>query len=119
MCMTDDDFAWPAEKLSALRLGRRLAVGVPASEPVRRAFVSITPIKVAQDEQAQREGWTRRGEDRSFRVEQWEYEADRVERFDYDVGAVLVLSTLAVGGAAADGASTVERPSEPVPLRLG
>ena len=94
--MTDEDLSWAADKLSALRLGRRLAVEVPASGPTRRAFVSITPTAVALDVQARREGWTRRDDGRSFRLEHWEYDADRVDGFDYDIGAVLMRSTLAI-----------------------
>jgi hypothetical protein len=93
--MTDDRFAWPLDRLNALRLGRRLAVEVAASSPGRRAFVDITPSKVVADEHARREGWSHRDADRSFQVEQWEYDADRVDGFDYDVGATLVRSALA------------------------
>ncbi|MEU4690144.1 hypothetical protein [Actinoplanes sp. NPDC023714] len=87
----------PLEKLTALRLGRRLAVEVPATRPDRRAFVDITPGRVEEDGRARREGWTHRSTARAFRVEHWEYDADRIDGYDYDIGAVLVRS-----GAAAD-----------------
>jgi len=93
--MTDDEAGWPADKLAALRLGRRLAVEVRATNAQRRAFVSITPNQVAADAQARREGWTHPDAGRSFRLEHWEYDADRVEGFDYDIGAVLLRSAQA------------------------
>lgn len=79
---------WPLDKLSALRLGRRLAVEVPATSG-RRAFVSITPGDVEADARARREGWSHRSAGRSFTVEQWEYDADLIDGFDYDIGASL------------------------------
>ncbi|MBM2620517.1 hypothetical protein JIG36_33955 [Actinoplanes sp. LDG1-06] len=86
---------WPTEKLTALRLGRRLAVEVAASAPQRRAFVDITPGEVADDAQAHREGWTHRSTARSFRIEHWEYDADLIDGYDYDIGAVRVRSASA------------------------
>ncbi|GAB3090430.1 hypothetical protein GCM10027186_59930 [Micromonospora schwarzwaldensis] len=64
--MTDEP-AWPFEKLSALRLGRRLAVEVPATDPGRRAFVDITPREVDRDAEPRREGWTHRNTARSIK----------------------------------------------------
>ena len=92
--MTDQP-AWASEKLSALRLGRRLAVEVPATSPGRRAFIDITPGKVEADAQAHHEGWTHRSAARSFRVEHREYDADLVDGFDYDIGARLLRSVTA------------------------
>jgi hypothetical protein len=91
--------AWPLDKLSALRLGRRLAVEVPATRSERRAFVDITPGRVAADAQALREGWTHRSTGRSFKVEHWEYDADLIDGYDYDIGAVLLRSAAAVDEA--------------------
>jgi hypothetical protein len=93
--VTDDEVTWSADKLSALRLGRRLAVEVLPSAAQRRAFVSITPSQVAADAQARQEGWTHADTGRSFQLELWEYDADRVDGFDYDIGAVLLRSTRA------------------------
>jgi hypothetical protein len=93
--VTDDEVGWPADKLSALRLGRRLAVEVAASTAHRRAFVSITPSQVAADAQARQEGWTHADTGRGFHLELWEYDADRVGGFDYDIGALLLRSTRA------------------------
>jgi hypothetical protein len=87
--------AWPSEKLSALRLGRRLAVEVPARHPGRRAFVDITPGKVEVDAPAQREGWTHRSTARSFQVKHREYDAELIAGFDYDIGATLLRSASA------------------------
>ncbi|MFE1787497.1 hypothetical protein ACFW7J_03660 [Streptomyces sp. NPDC059525] len=81
---------WPTDKLTALRLGRRLIAEVRASRPDRRAFVTIRPAWSAPDVRAQEEGWVRGDAGRGFRVDQWEYERERVEGFDYDVGATLV-----------------------------
>jgi hypothetical protein len=91
-----DETAWPLDKLSALRLGRRLAVEVPPTNSGRRAFVDITPGAVDPDALARREGWTHRSADRSFRVEHWEYDAVLIDGFDYDIGAVLLRSAAAV-----------------------
>ncbi|GID29421.1 hypothetical protein C8E87_0878 [Paractinoplanes brasiliensis] len=90
------EFAWPLDKLSALRLGRRLAVEVPATHSGRRAFVDITPGKVEPDAQAHGERWTHRSTARSFRVEHWEYDAELLDGFDYDIGAARLRSAAAV-----------------------
>ncbi|MBG0565363.1 hypothetical protein [Actinoplanes aureus] len=87
-----DELVWPLEKLSALRLGRRLAVEAPATGSERRAFVDITPGAVERDAEALREGWTQRSTARSFRVEHREYDAELLDGFDYDVGATLLRS---------------------------
>ncbi|MEU6672511.1 hypothetical protein [Streptomyces sp. NPDC046727] len=93
---------WPADKLSALRLGRRLVTEVPASRPDRRAFVDITPSLSAPDAQAREEGWARSDSGRSFRLEHWEYKTDRIEGFDYDIGAELVQTASAANEADLD-----------------
>lgn len=82
--------SWPTDKLTTLRLGRRLVTEVPASRPGRRAFVDITPDREAGDAQAALEGWVRGDASRGFRLEHWEYDADRIDGFDHDLGAVLV-----------------------------
>ncbi|MEU8661804.1 hypothetical protein [Actinoplanes philippinensis] len=86
---------WPLAKLSALRLGRRLAVEVPATGAGRRAFVDITPRAVEGDAQARHEKWTHKSNTRSFRIEHWEYDADLLEGYDYDIGSTLLRSAVA------------------------
>ena len=76
----------PAQLLSALRLGRMLAVEVAATTPERRAWVSVHPQPQPEDEAAQREGWTRSDLDRVFRVRRTEYDAGQVDGYDYDLG---------------------------------
>lgn len=93
------EFTWPFDKLSALRLGRRLAVEVPATSAGRRAFIEITPGTVAPDGQALGDGWTHSSTARSFRVEHREYDADLLDGFDYDIGAALLRSSAAVDEA--------------------
>jgi hypothetical protein len=83
---------WPLAKLSALRLRRRLAVEVPATDPGRRAFVDITPGAVEADAQARSEGWTNKSTARAFRIDHWEYDAERLDGFDYDIGSTLLRS---------------------------
>lgn len=97
---TDTGGGWPVDKLNALRLGRRLVAEVAASGPGRRAFVSINPIATPEDVQAGREGWVRADRDRSFRMEHWGYDADGIDGYDYDIGAVLIREARAEGEAA-------------------
>ena len=85
-----DEFGWPLQLLSALRLGQRLAVEVPAADPGRRAFVDITPSAVDADTHARREGWTHRSTARSFTLQHREYDADLIDGFDYDIGSKLL-----------------------------
>ncbi|MDX3762368.1 hypothetical protein [Streptomyces sp. AK02-04a] len=85
-----DGSSWPTDKLTALRLGRRLVAEVPASRLGRRAFVDVHPKKSEPDAQAQGEGWVRGDAERSFRLEHWEYDRERIDGFDHDVGAVLI-----------------------------
>jgi hypothetical protein len=80
---------WPAAKLSALRLGRRLVAEVPAA-PGRRAFVGITPISDQRDHVAAQQGWVRPDSQRSFKLEQWDYDQQQIGGWDYDIGAQLV-----------------------------
>ena len=82
------EFRWPAVKLSALRLGRRLGVMVPASQPYRWSFVHIVPSSGPADEAALRAGRAHSDPGRSFLVTHWEFEADRLEGYDHDLGAV-------------------------------
>lgn len=83
---------WPLEKLTALRLGRRLVAEVPAARPDRRGFVDIRPRPHDHDIRARSEGWVRASADRGFRLEHWEYDRERLDGFDYDLGAALVNS---------------------------
>ncbi|WLQ44796.1 hypothetical protein P8A22_35830 [Streptomyces laculatispora] len=88
----DDGSDWSADKLTALRLGRRLVAEVSASRPDRRAFVDIRPTQSEPDAQARDEGWVRSDVERGFRLEHWEYNRERIDAFDYDIGAVLIES---------------------------
>ncbi|MFB7292793.1 hypothetical protein [Actinacidiphila glaucinigra] len=84
------EWQWPIEKLTSLRLGQRLVTEVPASSPGRRAFVDIRPAITPADAEASRQGWKRADRARTFRLQHWEYDADRISGFDYDIGAVLI-----------------------------
>ncbi|MEV7227253.1 hypothetical protein AB0M79_09550 [Polymorphospora sp. NPDC051019] len=90
---------WPSEKLTALRLGRRLVAEVPGGGPGRRAFVEIRPVMAESDSDARRQGWTRSDRDRTFRLEHWDYDAGQLDGFDHDIGAVLVRATTVAGEA--------------------
>ncbi|GGR77355.1 hypothetical protein Snoj_79530 [Streptomyces nojiriensis] len=90
---------WPADKLAALRLGRRLVTEVPASRPDRRAFVDVTPARSPADDRARDEGWTRGDTGRRFRLKHREYDGERLDGFDHDIGAVLVASAEAADEA--------------------
>jgi hypothetical protein len=92
--------------LTALRLGQRLVTELPASRPGRRAFVDITPLTTAADAEARNQGWKRAGHARTFTVQHWDYDADRLDGFDHDIGAVLVKTATAAGEA--ELASTLE-----------
>jgi hypothetical protein len=86
--MHDREWVWPAVELAALRLGRRLGMPVPASQPYRWSFVHIVPSVGPDDEAAVRAGGVHSNSSRSFRVAQWEFEADRLEGYDHDLGFV-------------------------------
>ncbi|MFJ8011078.1 hypothetical protein [Streptomyces sp. NPDC096339] len=88
----NDASKWPTDKLTALRLGRRLVAEVPATRTDRRAFVDITPRQTPRDSEAREQGWVHNDTDRAFRFEHWEYDGERIDGFDYDIGAVLVAS---------------------------
>ncbi|MES9607900.1 MULTISPECIES: hypothetical protein [Actinomadura] len=88
---------WPTDKLNALRLGRRLVTEVPVTRTGRRAFVDITPLSTLADAQARREGWRQAAHGRTFRLQHWDYDAERIAGFDYDIGAVLVKATTVAG----------------------
>jgi hypothetical protein len=77
---------WPQDKLSALRLGRRLVAEVPAA-PGRRAFVDITPILDQRDDLAEREGWQRPDSRRFFQLAHWDFNERHLDSWDYDVDA--------------------------------
>lgn len=89
MSRMNDGSDWPTDKLTALRLGRRLVVEVPASRPDRRAFVDVRPVWSEPDVLARDEGWVRSDVERSFRLEHWEYDLELLDGFDYDLGAAL------------------------------
>ncbi|MDD9375158.1 hypothetical protein M8Z33_00435 [Streptomyces sp. ZAF1911] len=88
----NDASNWPTDKLTALRLGRRLVAEVPAIRSDRRAFVDITPKQTSRDSEARKHGWVPSEADRNFRIEHWEYDSELIEGFDYDIGAVLIAS---------------------------
>ncbi|WP_257234600.1 hypothetical protein [Streptomyces sp. JV178] len=88
----DDGSDWSADKLTALRLGRRLVAEVSATRPDRRAFVDVRPTWSEPDARARDEGWVRSDAGRGFRLEHWEYDSERVDGFDYDIGAALTKS---------------------------
>ncbi|MFG2482331.1 hypothetical protein ACGFSI_06145 [Streptomyces virginiae] len=97
---TDDGPDWPVDKLTTLRLGRKLVTEVPASRPGRRAFVDISPTRDRSDDRARDEGWVREDRNRRFRLRHREYDGDRLDGFDYDIGMVLVASADAADEAA-------------------
>ena len=99
MINADDPAQWRTEKLSALRLGRRLVTEVTASGPGRRAFIEIRPVAADADHVASREAWVRADRDRTFKLEHWDYDADQLGGFDYDIGAVLVRAATVTGEA--------------------
>ncbi|MPY46542.1 hypothetical protein FNH04_43565 [Streptomyces phyllanthi] len=65
--------------------------------------MDITPDRVTFDDQAAQEGWVRSNADRGFRLEHWEYDADRIDGFDYDIGAVRVRAASAKDESALEG----------------
>lgn len=97
MAAADGPPQWPTDKLTALRLGRRLVTEVAGSAPGRRAFVDIRPLATGADHDARREGWTRPDRNRAFTLEHWDYDADQIDGFDHDIGAVLVRAATITG----------------------
>ncbi|BAL89404.1 hypothetical protein AMIS_41840 [Actinoplanes missouriensis 431] len=100
MSSSNEPSLWTIDKLTALRLGRRLVTEVAASGPGRRAFVDIRPVATTDDRNASREGWTRADRERTFQLKHWDYDADRIDGFDYDIGATLVKANSVVGESA-------------------
>jgi hypothetical protein len=92
-----DEPPWPTDKLTALRTGQRLVTEVPGARPGRRAFVDITPVTTPADTQAHQQGWKRTDRARSFRLQHWDYDADRIDGYDYDLGAILIRDATATG----------------------
>ena len=88
---------WPTDKLTALRTGQRLVTEVPASRPGRRAFIDITPVTTPADTRARQQGWKRTDRARKFRLQHWDYDADRIDGYDYDLGAVMIRDATATG----------------------
>src|SRR5690242_20662399 len=86
--MDHPEWLWRPVELAALRLGRRLGVSLPASQPHRWSFVHIVPSVGPDDEAATRSGRVHSDPGRSFQVAHWEFEADRLEGYDQDLGAV-------------------------------
>ncbi|WP_433461717.1 hypothetical protein [Spirillospora sp. CA-128828] len=99
MSTPDDGPRWPADKLTALRLGQPLTVEIAASGPGRRAFVTINPVTTPADHQARQEGWKRADHTREYRLTHWDYDADQIDGFDYDLGAVLIRNATATDEA--------------------
>jgi hypothetical protein len=83
-----DEVVWPLPTLSALRLGRALAVEVPALGPGMRAFVRVTPVREDRDVSAEREHWTRSSSNRRFVVSHREFLDEHLDSWDYDIGSV-------------------------------
>ena len=102
MSVVDPDRPWPTDKLNTLRLGRRLVAEVPSSAPRRRSFITIRPEAEPEDAVARSEGWSRTSNSRSFVVDHWEYDEERLDTWDYDIGAVHVSRERAEDEAALD-----------------
>jgi hypothetical protein len=79
---------WSSQMLSALRLGRPLAVEVPALSPGFRAFVRVVPVRDEEDVRAEREHWIRSKSNRRFVVSHREFPEEYLDSFDFDFGAV-------------------------------
>ena len=88
----------PADKLNALRRGRRL-VGEVAAKPGRRAFIDITPSREQNDDVARCDGWDRSSTQRSITIEHWDHDEQQTTGFDYDIGAERIRGTLATDAA--------------------
>jgi hypothetical protein len=88
---------WPTDKVTALRLGQRLVAEVPSAGPGRRAFVDITPHRTPADAEARGNGWNRTDDARTFTLRHWDYDAGRLDGYDYDIGAFLIRTTTVVG----------------------
>ncbi|MEV6901369.1 hypothetical protein [Amycolatopsis sp. NPDC051372] len=88
---------WPTDTLTALRLGQRLVAELPVSQPGRRAFLDITPRMTTADIEALNQGWKRADHARTFTLQHWDYAADRLDGFGYDVGAILVKASTVAG----------------------
>jgi len=75
----------PAPLMETLRLGKPLTAEVTASDPERRAGVTIVPLHNDLDHQAGLEGWTPSIPDRTFAVYWREYSRQHIEN-DWDTG---------------------------------
>ncbi|KUL27271.1 hypothetical protein [Actinoplanes awajinensis] len=95
--MDHGEWEWPPAKLAALRLGRRLAVLVPASLPHRWSFVHIVPSGAPADTAALQAGAARSDPTRSFLITQWEHEADHLEGYDQALHPVRIRHAEAAG----------------------
>ncbi|MFD4247696.1 hypothetical protein ACFWP3_39855 [Streptomyces sp. NPDC058525] len=54
--------------------------------------MDITASQAPCDSEAREQGCVPGNTDRSFRLEHWEYDSERIEGFSYDVGGVLMAS---------------------------
>ncbi|MEV1200665.1 hypothetical protein [Microbispora rosea] len=90
---------FPTDKLSALRLGGSLVAEVEAGRPQYRAWIEIRPLRTDADEAAQREGWIRNDERRSFRLTHCEYVIERLDGWDYDIGSNEIMRIVATDEA--------------------
>ncbi|MFG2971931.1 hypothetical protein ACGFYY_02855 [Streptomyces sp. NPDC048331] len=72
---------------TAPRLGRKLVTEVPASRPGRRAFVDASPTRGRSDDRARDEGRVREDRGRVFGPRHREYDGERIDGFDHDIGA--------------------------------
>ena len=102
MSAVDPNRGWPTDQLNTLRLGRRVVAEVPSSAPLRRSFITIRPETEPEDAATRSEGWNRTNSARSFLVDHWEYDEERLHTWDYDIGAVHVSRERAEDEAALD-----------------
>ncbi|NUW45002.1 hypothetical protein HT134_33490 [Nonomuraea rhodomycinica] len=61
--------------------------------------MEIRPLRTDADAAAQREGWTRNDEGRSFRLTHCEYVIERLDGWDYDIGSDEIKRTTAADEA--------------------
>jgi hypothetical protein len=56
-------------------------------------------VTTPADHQARQEGWKRADHAREYRLTLWDYDADQINGFDYDLGAVLIQEATAADEA--------------------
>ncbi|MFD1047837.1 hypothetical protein ACFQ1S_21010, partial [Kibdelosporangium lantanae] len=59
----------------------------------------ITPLDTVADAEARRQGWKRADRARTFRIVHWDYRADMLDGYDYDIGRILIKEATAAGEA--------------------